>query len=538
MTSRPARGSVAAADNPSAAGLASAAASSKGPTSSSSRLPARHIEHPARRVLCEHRCALDHLDRRQHQRRQARRAARVNHGPHRTAIRRSCSETTHQARGLARRPLVAPPRVCNTPSEVSVFADSRKVTHKGSGQTEVAAPPDVCKTPTPGGPVPVPYVNAAQDSQLAGGSKRTAIEGNPIALASSNLRTSTGDEPGTAGGGLMSNKVKGKLTWGSSSPDVLVEGKGVVRFMDVTQHNGNSFNTAFIEQGGTGFAYGDDFERECPLCKKSPESHAIKEETAEESSLDIAQKILRDLKAREDGWKKANEAVASATAELERQLKMNPNMKPATIEARKANIAGLTQSRDALASHRRDDSGGYMFGVMVCLTGKKFAAVSGDEVPDGFKAIAAKHGCTIVAEAATVADFQAMNSRPDAVATAWGDVMDRYETGVPGYNNMPGKCAGAKLVGKSGHIARSMTEIYFPFTGGKKALTFSVIYRGPEQFAPAGGPWTPPTTEATAVFIAERRDMRRRSELTVPSCRACQDTLYMARCDLEGKSCG
>ncbi|MFY0533041.1 PAAR-like domain-containing protein [Nannocystis pusilla] len=115
----------------------------------------------------------------------------------------------------------------------------------------------------------MPYVNAAQDSQLAGGSKRTAIEGNAIALASSNLRTSTGDEPGTAGGGLMSNKVKGKLTWGSSSPDVLVEGKGVVRFMDVTQHNGNSFNTAFMEQGGTGFAYGDDFERECPCARRA-----------------------------------------------------------------------------------------------------------------------------------------------------------------------------------------------------------------------------------------------------------------------------
>ena len=458
---------------------------------------------------------------------------------HRIAIRSSCSEATRPSTSLARRPLVAPLGVCNTASAVSVFADSRKVTHKGSGQTEVAAPPDVCKTPTPGGPVPVPYVNAAQDSQLAGGSKRTAIAGNPIALASSNLRTSTGDEPGTAGGGLMSNKIKGKLTWGSSSPDVLVEGKGVVRFMDVTRHNGNSFNTAFMEQGGTGFAYGDDFERECPLCKKSPESHAIKEETAEESSLDIAQKILRDLKAREDGWKRANEAVASATAELERQLKMNPNMKPATIEAREANIAGLTQSRDALASHRRDDSGGDMCGVMVCLTGKKFAAVSGDEVPEGFKAIAAKHGCTIVADAATVADFQAMNSRPEQVEAAWNEVARKQARREKGYNNEPGKCAGAKLVGKSGHIARSMTEIYFPFTGGKKALTFSVIYRGPAPSAPAEGPWSPPTSgNAEGGRIDERRDMRRRTELTVPSCQVCQETLYMARCDIEGKSCG
>ncbi|MFZ6178796.1 DUF4150 domain-containing protein [Nannocystis pusilla] len=425
---------------------------------------------------------------------------------------------------------------------MSVFADSRKVTHKGSGQTEVAAPPDVCKTPSPGGPIPVPYVNAAQDSQLAGGSKRTAIEGNPIALASSNLRTSTGDEPGTAGGGLMSNKVKGKLTWGSSSPDVLVEGKGVVRFMDVTQHNGNSFNTAFIEQGGTGFAYGDDFERECPLCKKSPESHAIKEETAEESSLDIAQKILRDLKAREDGWKRANEALESAAAELRRLKDTTATLKPATLQAREANIVALVQRRDALESHRRGSSNGYMFGVMVCLTGKKFAAVSGDEVPEGFKAIAERYGCNIVAEAATLADFQRLNPRTEQVAEAWKEVVRKHQEDAKGYNNKPGKCAGAKLVGKSGHIARSMTEIYFPFSGGRRTLTFNVIYRGPQQFAPAAGPWVPPTAldmaDAGEATLVERREMRRKSEVTVPSCQACQDTLYMARCDIEGKSCG
>ena len=426
---------------------------------------------------------------------------------------------------------------------MSVFANSRKITHKGSGQTEVAGPPDVCKTPSPGGPIPVPYVNSAQDSQLAKGSKRTTIEGNPIALASSNLRTSTGDEPGTAGGGLVSGKIKGKLTWGSSSADVLIEGKGVVRFMDVTHHNGNSFNTAFIERGGTGFAYGDDFEKECPLCKKSPESHAVKEETAEESSLDVAQKILKDLKTCEEQWRRANEAVESAVAQLRRLIDKNPSVKPATIEARQAQIAALEQARDDHASHRRDDSGGYMFGVMVCLTGKKFAAVSGDEMPPGFEDIAGLHGCTLVTDAATLADFQAVNdTRKALVAEKWNEVMSKYEEGAKGYNNEPGKCAGAKLIGKSGHIARSMTEIYFSFTGGKKALTFSVIYRGPAQFAPTQGPWTPPTLESVKAteeaVIVERRDMRRKADLTVPSCQVCQDTLYMARCDIKGKSCG
>jgi hypothetical protein len=105
--------------------------------------------------------------------------------------------------------------------------------------------------PSPGGPVPVPYVNVAKSSDLAKGTKSVRIEGGAVALASSHLRTSSGDEPGTAGGGLASSKTKGKMTWGSASADIKFEGKGVVRFMDVTQHNGNTFNSAFVAAGGT-----------------------------------------------------------------------------------------------------------------------------------------------------------------------------------------------------------------------------------------------------------------------------------------------
>src|SRR5690242_4481460 len=113
----------------------------------------------------------------------------------------------------------------------SVFANGRSILHKGDGNTHIAAPPDVCKVPTPGGPVPTPFVNTAQDSMLDKGSKSTQIEGNPVALSNSELSTSSGDEPGTAGG-LISSKFKGKLTWSGCSTDVKFEGKGVVRFLD------------------------------------------------------------------------------------------------------------------------------------------------------------------------------------------------------------------------------------------------------------------------------------------------------------------
>lgn len=161
-----------------------------------------------------------------------------------------------------------------------VFANSRSILHKGDGNQHVAAPPDVCKTPTPGGPVPIPYPNMAMDSNLADGAKKVKINGNPVAHEGSNLSTSTGDEAGTAGGGIISSKFKGKMTWNASSTDVKVEGKGVVRFMDPTGHNNNTFNTAFISVGTTGQAYGDD--EPCPLCgKKHPrlESTGAKDAT-------------------------------------------------------------------------------------------------------------------------------------------------------------------------------------------------------------------------------------------------------------------
>jgi|GEM_PF-3145756 len=155
-----------------------------------------------------------------------------------------------------------------------VFANGRSVIHKGSGNTHTSAAPDVCKVPTPGGPVPTPFVNSAQDAMLTKGSKSVTIGGHPVALTDSELSISSGDEPGTAGG-LISSKFKGKMAWGSGSVDVKVEGKGVVRFLDVTLHNGNTFNTTFISAGGTGLAYGDDTQ--CTACDKPVDDHRVME---------------------------------------------------------------------------------------------------------------------------------------------------------------------------------------------------------------------------------------------------------------------
>ncbi len=428
-----------------------------------------------------------------------------------------------------------------------VYANGRSILHQGSGNTHTSAAPDVCKVPTPAGPVPTPFVNSAQDSMLTKGSKSVTINGYPVALTDSELSTSSGDEPGTAGG-LISSKFKGKLAWGSGSVDVKIEGKGVVRYLDVTLHNGNSFNTAFLSNGGTGFAYGDDFEGACLLCQKDPDSHAVLERT--EGSLDLAYQILKELKAREDAWAKVNQEIAMKVAELKRLEGQASPPKQTTLDARKAYIKSLERERERLESHRRERSGGYMFGVMVCLKGEKLAAVSGGEMPPGFKAIAAAHGCKPIEEAATLKDFMAINPRcaagnPEAIATMdkhWRDTMNKFTKKESGYRNRPGTCAGAKLIGKSGHVAHSMTEIYFSFSSAKKALSFDVFYRGPIDYAPSEGPWTPPHASAIndgkgGTRVEKRVDMRRKKEVTVLSCQSCQDTLFMARCDLEVQTC-
>ena len=192
-----------------------------------------------------------------------------------------------------------------------------------------------------------------------------------------------------------------------------------------------------------------------------------------------------------------------------------------------------------------------MFGVLVCLTGKRFAAVSGGEMPPAFETIARSHSCEPVTEAATLEDFKTLNPRcaagdPEALEkmeTQWEDTMKKALNRKPGYNNRPGTCAGAKLIGKSGHVAHSMTEIYFSFSPDKKAVSFDVFYRGPIDYAPSEGSWTPPSVADIrngkgGEAVKKRVNMRRKKEVTVLSCQSCQDTLFMARCDLEKQSCG
>src|SRR6476646_2856698 len=105
------------------------------------------------------------------------------------------------------------------------------VVHASSGGNVVCNVPDVCKTPSPGGPIPIPYPNIAQSSMTSGGSTTVKVDGNPVMLKG--FSVSAGDEAGSAGGGVKSNKIKGKAEYVLYSFDVKFDGKNVCRLSDL-----------------------------------------------------------------------------------------------------------------------------------------------------------------------------------------------------------------------------------------------------------------------------------------------------------------
>jgi hypothetical protein len=120
---------------------------------------------------------------------------------------------------------------------VTVGVNNLSVVHAGSNGITIAFP-DVCKTPAPPAPfVPIPYPNIAKSSDTAQGASTVKCDGNPVCVKDSNFSMSTGDEGGTAGGGMVSSKIKGKAEFVNFSFDVKFEGKNVPRALDLMLHN-------------------------------------------------------------------------------------------------------------------------------------------------------------------------------------------------------------------------------------------------------------------------------------------------------------
>ncbi|MEZ6138537.1 MAG: DUF4150 domain-containing protein [Pirellulaceae bacterium] len=149
---------------------------------------------------------------------------------------------------------------------VTVGVNFLSVVHKSSNGVTIAFP-DVCKTPSPGGPIPIPYPNIAKSSDTSKGTKKVKCDGNPVCVKDSNFMISTGDEAGSAGGGVVSNKIKGKAEFVMFSFDVKFEGKNVARAFDIMLHNDKNTPPFPVLQGPV-IAIPSDDRPVCLVCEK------------------------------------------------------------------------------------------------------------------------------------------------------------------------------------------------------------------------------------------------------------------------------
>ena len=118
---------------------------------------------------------------------------------------------------------------------VTASANMRTLVHKTSNGMTIVFP-DVCLTPTAVGPIPIPYPNIALSSDASAESKTVKCDGNPVCIQDSNFMKSSGDEAGQ-NKGVLSGMNMGKAEFITFSFDVKVDGKGVVRALDLMLHN-------------------------------------------------------------------------------------------------------------------------------------------------------------------------------------------------------------------------------------------------------------------------------------------------------------
>ena len=118
-----------------------------------------------------------------------------------------------------------------------ILVNKLGLTYKSTIGLSTATLPDVCKTPSPGGPVPIPYPNFANQGTLTKGTKTVKAKNNKmIAVKGSRYAMSTGDEPGTVGG-VKSSTFKQHTDWITYSFDVKMDGKNACRHTDKKFHN-------------------------------------------------------------------------------------------------------------------------------------------------------------------------------------------------------------------------------------------------------------------------------------------------------------
>lgn len=214
-----------------------------------------------------------------------------------------------------------------------VFANGREVSCKKADGKSICAFPDVCMTPpenpaTPPG-VPVPYPNTGMAKDMTAGSKKVKISGKEVILKNkSYFKKSMGDEAGSAAKkGVITSVNRGKVYFISWSMDVKIEGKNVVRHLDMTTHNHASPTTntppwAYVDSVAIG--KNDPCKKE----KKKVQKHCSPEKDWQENNCPPPPPEIPDAPAKNtpayDAWKLENKARLELFDDFAKNCQENP----------------------------------------------------------------------------------------------------------------------------------------------------------------------------------------------------------------------
>lgn len=158
---------------------------------------------------------------------------------------------------------------------VTINANGLSVVHKGSDGEATASVPDVCLTTVGKPTVPIPYGNNAKSSDLVGGSTSVFADGgNSIALNGSKFSKSTGNSGGDKKG-ISSGTIEGEAEFITSSPTVIIEGKGVARLSD--QMTMNKGNTMCFGVQNPSLEVDESLDMPCSInmCVRYPNGHRL-----------------------------------------------------------------------------------------------------------------------------------------------------------------------------------------------------------------------------------------------------------------------
>ncbi|MBU2959872.1 DUF4150 domain-containing protein [Citreicella sp. C3M06] len=150
----------------------------------------------------------------------------------------------------------------------NVFANMREVSAKKDGNKSICAMMSVCLSPPspPAGPIPIPYPVTDMASNTVNGTGSVFIQGKEVGKQNgSDYKKCNGNEPATRSFGMdvVSHTIQGKTKFEMYSFDVLFEGKGAERLLDLTSTNHMNPATAFTASVAGGAPPGPPNSDDC-----------------------------------------------------------------------------------------------------------------------------------------------------------------------------------------------------------------------------------------------------------------------------------